>query len=482
MIDFIKNNKYILAALAILLIYLSPNIFFPSEAQFLIHDNLDSNVVWYKALGESGEMFGSNLAIIPNNLNGLPKRVLSAEFQLLSILYSVFSPLVAYNINIVLMHFLAFFSMYVFTRKYIFKFNYEWAVVLISLTFSLLPFWPSGGGTITAQPLLLFAFLNVFNREVKYYNWLIIFFFPFYSSLAFSNLFFILALSLLFLIYTIYKRKINFYFITALLLFVIASVIAEYRLFYMQFIEHFQNHRDILGKGGSLNLKGVLGVGLSHFAKGQYHYYTMQLPFVVLTSILAFVFAQKRNHRLIIFLSLCLIYLNSLLYLLPKWTPVTELMKSSDVLSSVALRFYSLSPLMWFLTFAFAVYVLLKRNDYFKFIFGFIGGFYVLYLFFPVKIGDYAGSKFIESSFYNTCFNPSDSESKSFNEYYKMELFKEIKTKVPNNAYVACLGMDPAIVQFNNYNTIDGYFYYYSKAYNDKMKGICKLENGKGKC
>ena len=52
-----------------------------------------------------------------------------------------------------------------------------------------------------------------------------------------------------------------------------------------------------------------------------------------------------------------------------------------------------------------------------------------------------------------------------------------MKEKLPPGGYkIACLGFAPEIAQFNGYNTIDGYFYYYSGDYNKLMKEICEAE------
>jgi hypothetical protein len=252
----VVNNKWLLLAFVVLAVYLSPNIFFPNEAHFLIHDNLDSNVVWYKNLIESGTIFDSNMAIVPNSLGGLPRGCYPSEFNFIIILFWLFPPLIAYNLNIILLHCVAFFSMYVFTNSYIFKNKHNWAVILVSLSFSLSPFWPSGGIAVAGQPLLLFAFLNILNKQYNWQNWLIIILIPFYSILAFVNLFFIPVLFVFFLLFSFYKKEINVRFLIAILLFIIFSVIAEYRLFTMQFIDHFQNHRTVFNHNDSLNING----------------------------------------------------------------------------------------------------------------------------------------------------------------------------------------------------------------------------------
>jgi hypothetical protein len=115
------NNKWLLLAFVVLAVYLLPNIFFPNDAHFLIHDNLDSNVVWCKNLIESGTIYEVKIAIFFNILGGLPRGCHPPAFNFIIILVWLFPPLLAYNFNIMSLHCVAFFRMYVFTNSYILK-------------------------------------------------------------------------------------------------------------------------------------------------------------------------------------------------------------------------------------------------------------------------------------------------------------------------------------------------------------------------
>jgi hypothetical protein len=474
----VKKNKFHLLALLVLLVYLSPNIFFPHKARYLVHDNLDSNVVWYKNLAESGSMFASSDTIIPNSLGGMPRGVYPSELNLEHLLYMLFSPLTAYNINSVLMHLLAFFSMYILLRRYILGKEREAAAVMVSLLFALLPFWPSGGAAITAQPLLLYAFLNILHKDLSWKNWLIILLVPFYSVLALSNLFFISLLFFAFLIYMIYRKKWNVYVFLAFALFTMVSVVAEYRLFYMQFVAHFQNHRNVAASIGVLNWKGLIGVSLLHFLKGHYHFFSMQSPFILLFAVLALLFAKGWRDRFVLLGMLLFIYFVSVLYVASAWEPVARKLADSALLGSLTMRFYSLFPLLWFLVLAYAVRVLLdsKKNVLRYSVWALCVAFCVS-LFFSFNAKDYFNNSFAENTFYNTFVNSGRKESASFDEHYRADVFNDVKAALPpGKYYVACLGMEPEVAQFNGYNTIDGYFYYYAKSYNELICSISARE------
>lgn len=476
LIDFFSEYYFLIVALFILGIYLSPNIFFQNNAHFLIHDNLDSNVVWYKNLIESGTLFDSNQSTVPNSLGGLPRGCYPSEFNVIILLFWIFTPLMAYNINIIILHVVAFFSMYVFSKAFIFKNKHHWAVVLVSLSFALSPFWPSGGISVASQPLLLYAFLTILNKNYQFKNWLIIILVPFYSTLAFLNLFFIPVLFALFLVYSFYKKEINGWFLIALFLFVVFSVIAEYRLFTMQFFEHFQNHRSLLSHTNLLNLNGIIGVSILLFLKSHYHFFVPQLPFVFIATIIAFIICD-RKQRLLILSLLAVGFLSALLFVLPNWNYLTQLFANNKLFNSITLRFYGLFPLTWFILFAYSIRFMLDKHVRFQFLVGPLFFILIISQFLNFSSKDYYGSEYIENSFYSTYINPQSEISNSFQNYYQTDFFKIVKKKLPpGDFYVACLGLKPEIAQYNGYKTIDGYFYYYPMKHKIDMMQVSERE------
>ena len=93
---------------------------------------------------------------------------------------------------------------------------------------------------------------------------------------------------------------------------------------------------------------------------------------------------------------------------------------------------------------------------------------------------DYKNDEFAENSFYNTFFNKSNGNYQSFKNYYKIDLFNEVKKVVkPKVNYIGCIGFSPEIAQFNGFYTIDGYYCFYPKKHNDLMNEITFLERKK---
>ncbi|WP_292661661.1 DUF6044 family protein, partial [Nitratifractor sp.] len=195
---FLVNDK-LWAFLSFILLgwYLSP--LFMHTFYVPIFDNLDSNVVWYKILAHSGKIFAPNNSMIPNMMHGLPRFTYGGELNLVLWLYHFFSPKTAYIINEFLIHIIAFFSMYLFLKKYIVPPSEIYGNVPVfvgSLYFALLPYWSGAGAGIALLPLVTYALLNIKNNSSGIWEWILLVFLPLYSSLVIIYFFYIVMAGL----------------------------------------------------------------------------------------------------------------------------------------------------------------------------------------------------------------------------------------------------------------------------------------------
>src|SRR5690606_1965463 len=103
-----------------------------------IHDNLDSNIAWYKVLSRSGEIFGSIDATIPQVINGLPRNALGTEFSGIVWLHHLFPTMVAYILSQGITRYFAFLGMYLLLKKHFLKEKqYFYIVIGVALSFAL---------------------------------------------------------------------------------------------------------------------------------------------------------------------------------------------------------------------------------------------------------------------------------------------------------------------------------------------------------
>ncbi|UQX56764.1 DUF6044 family protein [Cytobacillus pseudoceanisediminis] len=157
-----------------------------------VHDNLDSNLAWYKVLAESGQLRGPIDAVIPQVMNGnLSRNAFGSEFTLIVWLYALFPPMIAYALSQTITRVFAFIGMYLLLKKHFLK-EEKWAPITIgtALAFAFTPFWPSGMLSTLGMPLALWAFLNIRQGERSWKNVLVLTLLPFYASIVLGFFFF----------------------------------------------------------------------------------------------------------------------------------------------------------------------------------------------------------------------------------------------------------------------------------------------------
>lgn len=460
-------------ALMTLLIYLSPNILFPEEARFLIHDGLNSNVVWYKNLAESGKLLSHSLENIPISIGGIPRGCYMSEFHLIVWIYKLLGPVLALNLTVVLIHIAAFISSRTLLKYYFVSDRNKILVPLYSLCYALLPFWTGAELSLAAMPLLLYAFLNFLYKRDRFRDWFILILFPFFSYLDFSNLFFSIGITITGVFVMIRNKQVNWKYFSALFLFALVSVIVEYRVLSMEFLYHLESNR-ANSFTSNLNFKGVIGTSFMHTVFGHYHAYSGQFPVILIIIIIGFIVGRYKD-RIKISLLLFVIVSISVTYRLTNWKYYSDLTELMPFLAKFQLRFYVLFPLLWFIVFVITSEILLNTEKIvFKKVVLSAIAIQILLLLFGINSIDYYSNRFDENCFRYTYFNKNSKSHATFSEYFQTDFFRDLNFKQEKECYAVCIGIEPEILQYNGIKTIDGYFYYFPKKNLSRMCEINK--------
>lgn len=210
------HNKWIWLGCLILLAYLSPYVIYGEDVHIRVHDNMDSNIVWYKVLAESGSIFTLTDVQLPYAIDGLPRSALPSAFDAALWLYVLFEPITAYTISQTIMRFAAFFGMYLLlTRFVVKKETTPWITVGISLAFAMLPYWPSGVLSIAGMPLALYVFLMIrkYRTNAPKHTWVLLLLIPFFANFVLSFVFFLAVIGALWLIDRIRYKEWNWTFL-----------------------------------------------------------------------------------------------------------------------------------------------------------------------------------------------------------------------------------------------------------------------------
>lgn len=468
------HKKYILLGVAILVFYLSPLFILGQNAHILIHDNLDSVVVWFKILAESGHIFGSYDATIPNIMNGLPRDCLGSEFNVILWLYYLLGPFTAYIVNITLMHFIAFIGMYLLLKSHFLRDEkHEIIVVGVALAFALLPFFPTGGLSIAGQPLALYAFLNIRGNLSTKKDWLILLLIPFYSSFAWSFVFFLFALGTLWIYNTAKTKRINYPFFIAIALMTSIFVIVEYRLIYDMLLNSgYVSHRVEFG-GGVLSGVGIIEAikrSVYNFIFGQYHAVSLQQYFVGLSvaAALVTVFVKKLREDLLIIL-LVITAAISFFYGFWSWEGLIPLKEQFILFRTFQFgRFHWLHPLLWYAIFALALKVIFDNHKYGK---------QIAIILILLQIGFlfcYSGG-----SVQSGGIGIIRSDGLTYEEFFSEDLFQDIAHYIGEpqaNYRVVSIGLFTSIAQYNGFYTLDSYQGNYPLEYKHEFRTIIEKE------
>jgi hypothetical protein len=463
-----KNYEQRLLIIAFLIIVLcvSPLFILGEDAHIRVHDNLDSNLAWYKVLSESGQILGPINATIPQIINGLPRNAFGTEFSLIVWLYALFPTMFAYALSQFITRFFAFLGMYLLLKTH-FITHSDWALLRIgtALAFALTPFWPSGMLSTLGMPLALWAFLNIRNGEKTWTNYLVLTLLPFYSSIVLGFFFFLSAMGIFWLSDVLRGKGWNWRFFLSIAYMTLIFFIMEYRLVYSFLFDDEPNSRDEYFHA-RLSFWHSIRLTWKNFIYGHHHAATIHtlviLPSILIAFFLILSKKQSKQEKVFIFLFWLNIALSAwyAFWFYKGWLPLTERFHFLDTFNFA--RYHFLRPLVIYVLFALSLKILWS---YWKRLATFLVLAQVIVAFL-----------FNEEILFQ--------KKPTFKQFFATEQFTEVKEHIglPQNTYrVASIGLHPAIAQYNGFYTLDTYNNFYPLSYKYEFRKIIEKELAKNK-
>lgn len=465
--DTKKELRFIIFALLIIALYLSPLFILQENAHIRVHDNLDSNIAWYKVLARSGQMFGDVNAVIPQIINGVPRNTFGTEYSIIVWLYAWFPTMIAYGFSQALTRVVAFLGMYLLLKKHFLPGeNWTFLQIAASLAFALTPFWPSGMLSTLGMPLALWAFLNIRNGEGTKKDYLVLTLIPFYASIVLGFFFFLSAMGIFWLVDVVRGKGWNLRFLMSIAYMTIIFMLVEYRLVYSFLFSTELNSRDEYFHAYLPFLRAAR-LTIKNYVLGHTHVMTVHGLFILPITFIAiyFVYSKRlwKQEKLFIFLFV-LNFLLSLWYAFwfyRGWLPLTKKLHFMNTFNFA--RYHFLRPLVIYSGFALALKILsLQGRSWAKT----AKGFAILQILLLCLYN--------EEIIYQ--------KKPSVREFYAEELFAEIKEHIgqeQENYRVASIGIHPAISQYNGFYTIDTYNNFYPLTYKHRFRKIIESELAK---
>lgn len=455
-----RKKLFFYLAFVIIGIYLSPLFILGENAHIRVHDNLDSNIAWYKVLSRSGEMFGAIDAVIPQVINGLPRNALGTEWSGIVWLHHLFPTMIAYALSQTITRIVAFIGMYLLLKKHFLQEEkYHLIAIGVSLAFALTPFWPSGMLSTLGMPVALWAFLNIRKGEKGWKNWAVLTLLPFYASFVLGFFFFLFAMGIFWITDAVRGKGWNWPFFLSIIFMTVMFLLVEYRLVFSFLLDTEPNSRDEYFHA-RLTFWHCVRLTFKNFVLGHTHVMTVHgliiLPAMLLAFYLIILKKTWQEEKLFILLQMLNFTLSAwyAFWFYKGWLPLTEKFHFLDTFNFA--RFHFLRPMIIYTGFALSLKIIAEHMHGWKpFVYFFLIS-QLLVLF---------------------SFNDEIIHHKkpSVKEFYSEELFSEIKDYIglPVEQYrVASIGLHPAIAQYNGFYTLDTYNNFYPLKYKHQFRKI----------
>lgn len=465
-----NERRLLFFALLLIAIFVSPLFILGENAHIRVHDNLDSNLAWYKVLAESGQLTGPLQATIPQIMNGqLSRNAFGTEFSLLVWLYTLFPTMVAYAISQTLTRVVAFLGMYLLLRKH-FLVGEEWAKINIgvAVAFAFTPFWPSGMLSTLGMPIALWAFLNIRKGENSWKNYVVLTLLPFYSSIVLGFFFFLTAVGYLWLIDLCRGRGWNWRFFLSIVYMIMVYLLIEYRLVYSMIFENEPTSRDEYFHA-RLSFWHSARLVLKNYIFGHTHVMTIHtviiLPIMFISFYLILRNKRWKQERLFVFLFIVNFALSAwyAFWFYKGWLSLTQRFHLLNTFNFA--RYHFLRPLVIYILFALSLKIIwCQGNSWRKAI--------PILVIAQLFIGGLSNEEIIYQ------------KKPTVKQFFAEKQFTEIKEYIglPQGDYrVASIGIHPAIAQYNGFYTLDSYNNFYPLRYKYEFRKIIEKELAKNK-
>ncbi|WP_232541070.1 DUF6044 family protein [Spirosoma endbachense] len=480
-----SEKTYLRMAIGLLVLYVFPYVWLGEGAHLTIHDNLDSDFLYLYLLKITGTAFNFDLnTLIPNAMSGgsftgIPRSAFRTGLNLEVLSFWLLPPYAAQVLNFAAVHSIGFWGMYLLLKKHILPAP-QWAFtrVAIAFLFALVPCYTVHGASVSGQPLLLFAFLNLLTYTSRWTDWLIIVLFPFYSFFVWAGLFICIALGVIGLISLIRHRTVNWPFLLGLALLSMVYLASEWELIYAFINQTYVSERVEFDYAQLRSMKILDSLRRSAdlfvwpmFNTGAF----LTLGIVTVSGLGAWRAYKRHNRRAVWWLVglqiiagiFCLIH--GFYHYLIVWLGDSSLGMKFRVFQFD--RFYFLLPTLWFCLLALSLQQFRANGRWNRLV---LAGQLLLMVVankeWCINVGKLAG--FV-----------TEAQHPSFRAFFAEKQFTQIRDYIhrPQADYrVICLGMHPSVAQFNGFYTLDSYQNNYPLPYKHAFRKIIAAELTKG--
>lgn len=162
------ESKLICSGLIILGIFFLLKYFNYNNSIIDAFDNLDGRFVYWSLLSQDTFEYFNPSFIVQQIGDGIIIGNIFPSINIGELIYKILPVYYAYILNEIITRIIAFLGFFLLILNHFkLKYNNNYLVLFLSLTFAFLPFNPSPFLTVAAQPLLLNSILNFIKKNIK---------------------------------------------------------------------------------------------------------------------------------------------------------------------------------------------------------------------------------------------------------------------------------------------------------------------------
>ena len=503
----IKNKKKrgVLGIVLVGIFLLAVTVFYAvigENSYIAVQDNLDLFMAQFAMLKNEGIFFSHGVSA--PFLGGVSRDVLPSELSLYTVLFMIFTPIVAYVAGYILKVIIAvvscrllFLDMVEHDKD---NAHVQNLATLVGLLYGILNLFPAFGIPFASVPLIVYLLRKVYRnglggRGIRFI--LLVFCYPFISYFSYLG-FFILGYLFIAIIWLwIRDKKFSWSLVASLVALGVGNVVFEYRLFNMMLFSDTETIRETMVQT-YLPSGEIVRESFDIFVNGMMHVEDLHQFFVMPICLAYLIFLNvryvaKKNVKGIFtdYYNLCFMILvfNCIVYGL-YYSEVVEHIIETLIPPLTGFQYNRtifFNPFLWcamLFIFIYRLYLWIsnkvnseqgKKSFIYKALIGipyvivFVAALIVLVS--PTKYNDlYHTAKLTARS---EIFD-HENDALNFREFYSTKLFNEIKVDLDykKGEYSVAYGMHPAVLEYNGIYTLDGYLGFYPQSYKEAFREV----------
>ena len=463
-----------------------------------VHDNLDLFIAQFQMMKNTNSFFGHGVEV--PFLGGIDRDNLPSEFSLYTLLFMLLPSYYAYVAGYLLKIVIAIISVRLLAKEFCGETyeKYRPLVYMTGLAYGMLNVFPAFGISFASIPIVIYLLHKIYAKTSVSWNWYVaLLLYPLLSYFSYFGLFILGYLVIAIMWLWIRDRKCPVKLLIALVVLGAGYIACEYRLFSVMLFGDAQTIRSTMDPGSFSAGQVLFSMG-EVFARGVFHAESVHTYLVLPVCLIYFVYLNvsyiKNDNAKGIFhdvynLLMAVLVFNSAVYGIYYWESFRSLVEvlCPPLTGWQFNRTIFFSPFVWYAAFFLvlkrlydaeesAFFVTLKGRQYTteKAMKGLANGLVIL----SVLVIFLSGTRY--NDLYHTCvakayelLKGKAADQLSYEEFYSTELFEKAKEDLGySGQWSAAYGFHPAILEYNDIKTLDGYLGFYEQSYKIAFRKI----------